>query len=66
MGSVYMIITTEYHSNHWDIVPCNLNDLVLYENDQATLHNNSFSSVGTQKYDDDSQEDNNEEGKNDI
>ena len=32
MGSICMLISTEYHTNHWDIIPRDLNDLQLYKN----------------------------------
>ena len=38
MGSVCMLMTTEYHKNHWDIIPRNSCDLQLYKNDGSSLH----------------------------
>ena len=31
IGSVYMLMSIEYHTNHWYIIPINLSDLQLFK-----------------------------------
>ena len=38
MGSICMLISTEYHSNHWDIVPKHPVDLVIYKTNRRGVH----------------------------
>ena len=42
MGSVCTLMSTEYHSNHWDIIPKNDYDLELYETNRYKLHKTGF------------------------
>ena len=42
MGSICMLMTTEYHSNHRDIIPRNLADLDLYKTDRNELHKKGY------------------------
>ena len=38
MGSIFMLMSTQYHNNHWDIIPRNPVDLNLYNQDRMGLH----------------------------
>ena len=46
-------MSTEYHSNHWDIIPRCINDLDLYKNDRPALHKKGFKLVAKVEYEDD-------------
>ena len=51
MGSICMLMLTEYHSNHWDIIPRYLNNLELCKNDLPSLHKKRFKLSATHNYD---------------
>ena len=42
MVSICMLMSTEHHENHWDIVPRTLSDLILHKNDRPSLHKKGF------------------------
>ena len=42
MGSICMLMSTEYHNNHWDIIPRHMTDLELYKKDRMSLHKKGF------------------------
>ena len=42
MGSICMLMSTEYHDNHWDIIPRHPIDLELYKGDKMSLHKKRF------------------------
>ena len=46
MGSVCTLMSTEYHANHWDIIPKHDYDLELYKTDQDELHKKGFKVCG--------------------
>ena len=50
MGGIFMLMTTEYHSNHCDIITRHLNDLELYKNDRPSLHKKGFKLSATQRF----------------
>ena len=52
MGSVCMFMSTEYHTNHWDIIPRHFKDLKLYKNDQSELHKRGFKISNVISYED--------------
>ena len=52
-----MLMSTEYHENHWDIIPRTLSDLVLYKNDRPSLHKKGFATNTQIEYEDDNNND---------
>ena len=38
MGSICMLTSTQYHNNHWDIIPRHPADIELYYQDRMGLH----------------------------
>ena len=63
MGSVYMIMTTEYHDNYWDIIPRHLVELHLYKTDCTMLHKKGFKLCAWLDHDD---EENSEDEENSM
>ena len=41
-GSIFTLISSEYHTNHWNVIPKNDYDLKLYETDEEKLHKKVF------------------------
>ena len=52
MGSVCMLMSTEYHTNHWDIIHRHLQDLKLYKYDRSNLHKKGFKLSSVIQYED--------------
>ena len=59
MGSIFMIVSTEYHTNHWNIIPRDLNDLRLYKDDCSVLHKKGFKVSAKITYEDDGNDNDN-------